>query len=73
MNVIKKMSQAIGNHITPAIYPEIKAVRIGGRECIQADFERNRQLYLAYCIPCIRVADEDLIMEQDIYAKICNS
>ena len=36
---LRKVSQAIGNHITPAIYPEIKAVRIGERECIQVDFE----------------------------------
>lgn len=28
---LRKVSQAIGNHITPAIYPEIKAVRIGER------------------------------------------
>lgn len=67
---LRKVSQAIGNHITPAIYPEIKAVRIGERECIQVDFEGNRQPYLAYSIPRIRVADEDLIMEQDIYDEM---
>ena len=69
---LRKVSQAIGNHITPAIYPEIKIVTFGERECIQVEFEGNRQPYLAYNIPRIRVADEDLVMEQDIYdGMIC--
>ena len=64
---LRKVSQAIGNHITPAIYPEIQVVTFGERECIEVKFEGNRQPYLAYNIPRIRVADEDLVMEQDIY------
>lgn len=67
---LRKVSQSIGNHITPAIYPEIKIVTIGDRECIRVDFEGNRQPYLAYSIPRIRVADEDLVMEQDIYDEM---
>lgn len=67
---LRKVSQAIGNHITPVIYPEIKNVMYGDRECIRVNFEGNLQPYLAYNIPRIRVADEDLIMEQSFYDEM---
>ncbi|MCI8466454.1 MAG: transcriptional regulator [Lachnospiraceae bacterium] len=67
---LRKVSQAIGNHIAPAIYPEIKVVRFGERDCIQVNFEGNRCPYLAYHVPRIRVADEDLVMDQDTYDEM---
>ena len=64
---LRKVSQAIGNHIKPAIYPEIKIQQFGDRETILVRFEGSRCPYLAYNVPRIRVADEDLVMDQDTY------
>lgn len=64
---LRKVSQAIGNHITPSIYPEIHAVSFGDRTCVEVKFQGNRQPYLAYNVPRIRVADEDLVMDQNVY------
>ena len=64
---LRKVSQAIGNHIKPAIYPEIKTQQFGDRETILVSFEGSRCPYLAYNVPRIRVADEDLVMDQDAY------
>ncbi len=64
---LRKVSQAIGNHIKPAIYPEIKTQQFGDRETILVSFEGSRCPYLAYNVPRIRVADEDLVMDQDTY------
>ena len=64
---LRKVSQAIGNHIKPAIYPEIKIQQFGDRKTILVRFEGSRCPYLAYNIPRIRVADEDLVMDQNIY------
>lgn len=64
---LRKVSQAIGNHIKPAIYPEIKIRQFGDRNTILVHFEGSRCPYLAYHVPRIRVADEDLVMDQDTY------
>lgn len=64
---LRKVSQAIGNHIKPTIYPEIKIQQFGDRETILVYFKGNRCPYLAYNVPRIRVADEDLVMDQDTY------
>lgn len=64
---LRKVSQAIGNHIKPAIYPEIKIQQFGDRETILVRFAGSRCPYLAYNVPRIRVADEDLVMNQDTY------
>lgn len=64
---LRKVSQAIGNHIKPAIYPEIKIQQFGDRKTILVRFEGSRCPYLAYNVPRIRVADEDLVMDQDTY------
>ncbi len=39
----------------------------GDRETILVRFEGSRCPYLAYNVPRIRVADEDLVMDQDTY------
>ncbi len=64
---LRKVSQAIGNHIKPIIYPEIKIREFGDRKTILVRFAGNRCPYLAYNVPRIRVADEDLVMEQNTY------
>ena len=64
---LRKVSQAIGNHIKPAIYPEITIQQFGDRQTILVRFEGSRCPYLAYNVPRIRVADEDLVMDQDTY------
>lgn len=67
---LRKVSQAVGNHITPVIYPEIERVSFGERECIKVSFEGYNQPYLAFNVPRIRVADEDLVMDRDIYEEM---
>lgn len=64
---LRKVSQAIGNHIKPVIYPEIKIQEFGNRKTILVRFEGSRCPYLAYNVPRIRVSDEDLVMDQDTY------
>lgn len=60
---LRKVSQAIGNHFTPPIYPEIKTVQFRDRECILVSFVGSQRPCLAYNVPRIRVADEDLVMD----------
>ena len=67
---LRKVSQAIGNHIVPSIYPEIKVVTFGERNCIEVSFEGSRCPYLAYNVPRIRMADEDLVMDQNTYEEM---
>lgn len=64
---LRKVSQAIGYHISPSIYPEIKIEEFGGRKTVLVRFKGNRCPYLAYNIPRIRVSDEDLVMDQNTY------
>ena len=52
---LRKVSQAIGNHIKPAIYPEIKIQPFGDRETILVRFEGSRCPYLAYNVSRLRV------------------
>ena len=67
---LRKVSQAIGNHITPTIYPIVEEESYGDKRCIKVTFEGGRCPYLAYNVPRIRVADEDLVMEQDVYEEM---
>ena len=63
----REVSQAIGSHLRPVIYPEIKKETYDGRNVVHVHFEGHMLPYTAYNIPRIRVADEDLVMAQDIY------
>lgn len=63
----REVSQAIGSHLKPVIYPEIKRETYNDRDVVHVLFEGHMQPYTAYNIPRIRVADEDLVMAQDIY------
>lgn len=64
---LRKVSQAIGNHIRPAVYPEITIKEFGTRKTIYVNFKGTRRPYLAYNVPRIRVSDEDLVMDQYTY------
>lgn len=67
---LRSVSQAIGNHLRPAIYPTISKEQYGERTVILVEFEGTQQPYLAYNVPRIRVADEDLVMEQPVYEEM---
>ncbi|MCD8120289.1 MAG: putative DNA binding domain-containing protein, partial [Lachnospiraceae bacterium] len=67
---LRKVSQAIGYHVKPPIYPEICVKEFDGRKTVYVKFKGDRQPYLAYNIPRIRVADEDLVMDQDMYDSL---
>ena len=64
---LRTVSQAIGNHVKPRVYPTIYKQTYGDREVVVVEFKGYNKPYLAYNIPRIRVADEDLVMDQDTY------
>ena len=63
----REVSQAVGNHLRPVIYPEITKENYDGRNVVHVRFEGHMPPYMAFNIPRIRVADEDLVMAQDVY------
>ena len=67
---LRTISEAIANHLRPAIYPKIVTRHYGGRDVVLVDFEGTQAPYLAFNIPRIRVADEDLVMEQPYYEEM---
>ena len=68
---IRNVSQAIQNHIVPAIYPVIdKKTYEDGKSVIYVEFQGNRQPYTAYNVPRIREADEDIVMNQEQYFEM---
>lgn len=67
---LRKIGQAVKAHIAPTIYPEITIIKFGSKSCVKVKFEGSRRPYLAYNIPRIRVADEDLVMDQNLYEEM---
>lgn len=68
---LRKVSQAIKNHITPAIFPETKVKTFdGGKQTVYVKFSGHQQPYLAYNVARIRQADEDLVMSQEMYSEL---
>lgn len=67
---LRTVSQAIGNHVRPRVYPTIYKKAYGERDVVVVEFEGHNKPYLAYNIPRIRVADEDLVMDQDTYDEL---
>ena len=67
---LRTLSQSIRNHITPAVYPEITKEEYGGRSVVHVKFEGTEQLYLAFDIPRIRIADEDIVLGQSEYDRM---
>ena len=59
---LRKVSQAIKNHITPSIFPEITIKTFeDGKQTVYVKFSGNQQPYLAHNVARIRQADEDLV------------
>jgi ATP-dependent DNA helicase RecG len=56
---LRDLSQAVGAHIEPKIYPHISLQSLNGRDCIQVQFEGLDSPYFAYGRAYMRVADED--------------
>ena len=67
---LRDVSQAVGYHIKPPIYPQIEKREIDGKQVVYVKFEGNRAPYTAYNIPRIRVADEDKVMNQAEYDRL---
>ena len=67
---LRTVSQAIRNHIRPIIYPTVEKETYNGRTVISVGFTGTQQPYLAYGIPRIRIADEDTVMDQDLYDEM---
>lgn len=65
------MSQAIKNHITPTIFPEITIKTFDdGKQTVYVKFSGDQQPYLAHNVARIRQADEDLVMSQEMYSEL---
>lgn len=68
---LRKVSQAIKNHITPTIFPDISVKAFeGGKQTVYVKFSGDQQPYLAYNVARIRQADEDLVMSQEMYSEL---
>lgn len=68
---LRKVSQAIQNHITPSIFPEIKVKTFSGnKKTVYVKFSGDQQPYLAYNVARIRQADEDIVMSQEMYSEM---
>ena len=64
---LRDISRAIKEHIRPKIYPSIDEKVFGDKTVVCVKFEGHNRPYLAYNVPRMRVADEDLVLDQDTY------
>ena len=69
-STLRDISQAVGYHIKPPVYPEIVEQDYEGKKVVCVRFNGDRAPYLAYNVPRIRVADEDKVMDQNEYDKL---
>jgi ATP-dependent DNA helicase RecG len=53
------VSQALGAHIDPRLYPEITSVDVAGKTCLRVQATGHQKPYFAHGRAYIRVADED--------------
>ena len=56
---LRDLSQSIGAHIEPKIFPRISEVTVDGKRCIKIEFAGDETPYFAYGRAFMRVADED--------------
>ena len=71
---LRDLSQAVGVHIEPRIYPHIQARDMAGKTCIHVRFEGRDAPYFAYGRAYMRVADEDRqLSAQELQNLILNS
>ena len=66
-STLRDVSQAVRANIRPEIYPIVEEQTYGDRAVVHVRFEGSRRPYLAYRLPYIRVADEDVAMDQGSY------
>ncbi len=68
---LRKVSQAIKNHITPSIFPDITVKTFAeGKQTVYVRFSGDQRPYLAYNVARIRQADEDVVMSQEMYSEM---
>ena len=72
-STLRDVSQAVRANIKPAIYPVIEEETYGGYSVVHVKFEGKRRPYTAYNIPRIRIADEDTVMDQEMYREMMNA
>ncbi|PUE15290.1 AAA family ATPase [Limnohabitans sp. WS1] len=56
---LRDVSQALGAHIDPRLYPEITSVDVAGKTCLRVQATGHQKPYFAHGRAYIRVADED--------------
>lgn len=56
---LRDVSQAIGAHVEPRIYPHIGIVLRNNKSCLHVTFSGQEAPYFAYGRSYMRVADED--------------
>ena len=56
---LRDLSQTIGAHIEPRIYPQIELALLNGKSCLHITFSGQERPYFAYGRTYMRVADED--------------
>lgn len=56
---LRDLSQAIGAHIEPKIFPHISLETLTGKTCVKVAFTGKERPYFAYGRAYMRVADED--------------
>lgn len=65
-STLREVSQAIGNHIEPSIYPSVTHERTSdGKDYVKVAFEGDAAPYACGGKYRIRVADEDVLMRPD--------
>ena len=56
---LKDISKTISNHIEPKIFPEIKIIKIDGKDCVVVEFSGQENLYSAFGRFYLRAGEED--------------
>jgi len=56
---LRDISQAVGAHIEPKIYPHISEEKMDGKSCVKVAFSGGEAPYFAHGRAFMRVADED--------------
>jgi len=57
--ILRDLSQSIGAHIEPRIYPQIELAMLDGKSCLHIAFSGKDMPYFAWGRAYMRVADED--------------
>ncbi|MDR1164953.1 MAG: putative DNA binding domain-containing protein [Deltaproteobacteria bacterium] len=62
---LRDISQGIGFHLEPKIYPKISKIIINDKECVHVEFSGKHVPYYAFGRAYIRIADENKLMSRD--------